>query len=225
MGTVIITGANGSLAIPAVSYLLSEYAPRTVILTVRNDSEEDKNTARLRIAIAEAPKAVNVMVRKLDLASLSEVHRFAREMRAQVDAGAIPPLIATIWNAMTWTLQGGLQFSKDDYERSMAVNHLAHFALTLELLGSFDAERGRIIFLGSDSHEKSALQEYRTQLPVDDLDTLVHPGPDEEDKIIGRGFQRYGLSKLVTIMTMYELNRRLRNVSVKRPSERSGIYC
>jgi NAD(P)-dependent dehydrogenase (short-subunit alcohol dehydrogenase family) len=212
MGTVIITGANGSLAIPAVTYLLSEYTPSNVILTVRNDAPEDTNTTNLQAAIAQVQTTATVTIHKLDLASLVEVHAFANEIRAQVDANHIPPLTAVIWNAMSWTLQGGLQFTADGYERSMQVNHIAHFALTLELLRSFDQEHGRIIFLGSDSHEKSSLQVYPSVLP-DDLDKLVYPGPDREEEVIDRGFQRYGLSKLVSIMTMYELNRRLQKVS------------
>jgi NAD(P)-dependent dehydrogenase (short-subunit alcohol dehydrogenase family) len=209
-GTVIITGANGSLAIPAVTYLLSEYKPDAIILTVRN--ETDDNTAKLRAAIAQAPSSVNVTIRKLDLASLTEVHAFAKWVRAQVAAREIPPLAAVIWNAMSWTLQGGLKFTADGYEQTIAVNHIAHFALTLELLASFDQEHGRIVFLGSDSHDKSSLQKFPSVLPAD-LDKLVHPEPDREDEVADRGFQRYGLSKLVSIMTMYELSRRLAKVS------------
>jgi NAD(P)-dependent dehydrogenase (short-subunit alcohol dehydrogenase family) len=211
-GTVIITGANGSLAIPAVAYLLSEFKPTNVILTVRNDTTDDVNTAILRAAIAQAPSGINVTVRKLDLASLTEVHAFAKAISYQVAAREIPPLAAAIWNAMSWTLQGGLQFTGDGYERSIAINHIAHFALTLELLSSFDQEHGRIVFLGSDSHDKSALQKYPTVLPAD-LDKIVHPEPDQEEEVVDRGFQRYGLSKLASIMTMYELNRRLVKVS------------
>jgi NAD(P)-dependent dehydrogenase (short-subunit alcohol dehydrogenase family) len=211
-GTVIITGANGSLAVPAVAYLLSEYKPSNVILTVRNDTLDDKNTANLRATIAQAPSGVNVTVRKLDLASLAEVHAFAKAISAQVAAREIPPLVAVIWNAMSWSLQGGLQFTGNGYERSIAINHIAHFALTLELLSSFDQDHGRIIFLGSDSHDKSALQKFGSILPAD-LDKLVHPKPDQEEEVADRGFQRYGLSKLASIMTMYELNRRLVKVS------------
>jgi NAD(P)-dependent dehydrogenase (short-subunit alcohol dehydrogenase family) len=212
-GTVIITGANGSLAIPAVAYLLSRYEPSNIILTVRNDTTADENTARLREVIAQATSGTEATILKLDLASLTEVHAFAKAIRTQVTAREIPPLAAVVWNAMIWTLQGGIQLTEEGYEQSMAVNHLAHFTLTLELLSSFHPEHGRIIFLGSDSHEKSALQKYASVLP-DDLDKLVHPEPDREEDVADRGFQRYGLSKLASIMTMYELNRRLEKVSI-----------
>jgi NAD(P)-dependent dehydrogenase (short-subunit alcohol dehydrogenase family) len=208
MGTVIITGANGSLGLPAVSYLLSQYPTYTLVCTVRNDSDEDANTRKLREAVAGNK---NASIRKLDLASLSAVRQFADEIRSEIASGQLPPLHAVIWNAMCWTLLGGLKLSADGYERSLAVNHLSHFAMTLQLLDSFDKANGRIIFLGSDSHGKSDLQELPTVLP-DDLDLIVHPTPDEEGQAVARGFQRYGISKLVMIMTMYELNRRLKAV-------------
>jgi NAD(P)-dependent dehydrogenase (short-subunit alcohol dehydrogenase family) len=133
-------------------------------------------------------------------------------IRSEIAAGKLPPLQAVVWNAMSWSLVGGLKFSSDGYERSMAVNHIAHFAMTLRLLETFEKKKGRIVFLGSDSHEKSDLQELPTVLP-EDTELIVHPPPDKEEEAVARGFQRYGLSKLVMIITMYELNRRLKEVS------------
>jgi len=212
MGTLIITGANSSLGIPAVHHLLSHYQPSTIILTVRNDSEQDVNTKKLREVIAKSSNGANASIRKLDLASLAAVQQFTDVVRSEVAGGQIQRIIAVVWNAMSWTLHGGLNFTSDGFERSMAINHIAHFKMTLQLLGSFDPDHGRIIFLSSDSHDKSGLQEFPTVLP-DDLDALVHPPSDKESEIVGRGFQRYGLSKLVMVMTMYELNRRLKQVS------------
>jgi NAD(P)-dependent dehydrogenase (short-subunit alcohol dehydrogenase family) len=215
MGTVIITGANSSLGIPAVGYLLSAYPTYNVVLTVRNDSEQDANTKKLREVIGKFPNVSNTAIRKLDLTSSEEVQAFVGWIRSEIAAGQIPPLVAVIWNAMSWTLHGGLNFTAEGYERSMAVNHIAHFSMTLRLLGSLDPERGRIVFLSSDSHEKSGLQQFPTILP-DDLNLAVHPPPDKEGETVGRGFQRYGLSKLVMVMTMYELKRRIKKASIIR---------
>jgi len=79
----------------------------------------------------------------------------------------------------------------------------------MRLLGNFGPQ-GKITFLGSDTHYagKAALETYPPVLP-NDLEKLVHPDADKKGEEIGRGFKRYGLSKLVVVMCMFELNRRL----------------
>ena len=42
-GTIIITGANGSLALPAVQHLLANYSNHALVLTVRNTLDADVN--------------------------------------------------------------------------------------------------------------------------------------------------------------------------------------
>lgn len=211
MGTTLLTGANGSLAIPAVSYLLSNYPSCTAVLAVRDTTDHDTNTARLRKTIAGLPHG-SVSIRQLDLASLSSVQTFATEVHEEVVEGKLPPLVAIICNAYTWCINGGTQYSKDGFERSMAVNHIGHLALTLRLLGDMD-KSGRIVFLSSDSHEpgRAGFEKYPPILP-EDLNTLVHPAPDKKGEEVGRGFQRYGLSKLAIVMSMYELQRNLKKV-------------
>jgi len=214
MSTILITGANGSLAIPAVQYLLGAYSSLTVVLTVRDVSDEDRNTAELRRVIAKFPDAT-VSVRELDLNSLEEVRSFSDGLNKEVQDGKVPRLVAIVCNAMSWKLSGGPAYSKDGFEKTIAINHLAHFALSLRLLQSMDAEHGRIVFLGSVAHwpDKAALSKgFPTKLPGY-LDMLVHPPSDEPGEEMGRGMQRYGTSKLVILMVMYELNRRLKMVS------------
>ncbi|RMZ68007.1 short-chain dehydrogenase [Pyrenophora seminiperda CCB06] len=210
-GTILITGANGSLAIPAVEYLLTAYPHYTLVLTVRNDSVQDKNTAELRRVLAQR-QDTTVSVRVLDLASLEEVRNFSNVLLSEIKDKTLPRLSAIICNAFTWNLSDGPKYSTDGYETAMAVNHLAHFSLCLRLLSGMDPIHGRIVFLGSVAHwpEKASLSKgYPTHIP-EDLELLVHPQPDKQGEETGKGFQRYGTSKLVTIMVMYELNRRLK---------------
>ncbi|KAF2105877.1 hypothetical protein BDV96DRAFT_559913 [Lophiotrema nucula] len=211
MGTILLTGANGSLAIPAVQYLLSKHADYTLVLAVRNTTENDPNTSRLRTTIAHFPNAIT-SIRKLDLGTLSAVQAFANEVQEDVKQGRLPPIAAIICNAFTWTLNSAIQYSSDGYESSMAVNHIGHLSLVLRLLGSMDEEKGRIVFLSSESHEpgKAGFEVYPPTLPAD-LELLVHPGADKKGEEIGRGFMRYGLSKLLVVMCMYVLMRRLEN--------------
>ncbi|ORY19265.1 hypothetical protein BCR34DRAFT_209318 [Clohesyomyces aquaticus] len=139
-GTVLLTGANGSLAIPAVSYFLSKYPTCTAVLTVRDTTERDPNTTGLRQTIAAVPNAL-VSIRQPDLASLSAVHTFAAEMHQDVIEGRLPRIVAIICTACSWCINGGLHCSKDGFERSMAVNHIGYLALTLRLLEDMDKVR------------------------------------------------------------------------------------
>lgn len=99
-----------------------------------------------------------------------------------------------------------------------------------------DAQRGRIVFLGSKAHwplKAGFSKGFPTHVP-ENIGLLVHPEPDKKEEEMGRGFQRYGISKLVPVMVMYELNRRLKKVFDGRfqicdladsePEEGHGIY-
>jgi NAD(P)-dependent dehydrogenase (short-subunit alcohol dehydrogenase family) len=217
VGTVLLTGANGSLALSAVEYLLSTYPLHTLVLTVRDESDQDRNTAKLRRIISRHADTA-AFIRKLDLASLEEVHSFSDQLRSEIDGGTLPRLVAIVCNAMFWQLSGELAYTKDGYETTFAVNHLAHFALSSRLLATMDAQRGRIMFLGSEAHRQEAAgfsQGFPTHIP-DDLELLIHPPSVKREEEMGRGFQRYGTSKLAITMVMYELKRRLRMVCSSR---------
>lgn len=211
-GTIIITGANGSLAIPSVKYLLSNYPTYAAVLTVRDASSSDANTQNLRDVVSQFPKA-NTSIRTLDLSSLSAVSSFAAAIKTDISEKKLPPLASIICNAYTWSISGGLKFSADGYENSLAVNHIGHLALVLRLLDQFGPDGGRITFLSSDSHYpgKNGLEKYPPNLP-NDLELLVRPQPDAKGEEVGRGFQRYGRSKLAVVMGMYQLNKRLAQV-------------
>lgn len=210
-GTIVLTGANGSLGIGYVKRLLTHFPDYTAIFTVRDDSESDPNTQKLRQLIAKHPKA---SIHKLDLASLAAVKLFAADISAKVASGELPRISAIVCNAFAWSLNTGQKSSADGYELSFQVSYLSHFVLVLRLLGSLDISSGRVVILGSDSHDpekKNQLETYPVKLPQD-LGDLVKPPPDKKGEEIGRGFQRYGLSKLCCIMFMYSLNRHLAQV-------------
>ncbi|ESZ96572.1 hypothetical protein SBOR_3074 [Sclerotinia borealis F-4128] len=208
-GTVLITGANSSLAIPSIQHLLTNYPTHNVLLTVRNTNTSDANTQQLLKVLSPFPSS-RYSLRPLDLSSLSAVQTFAAETKTEIIAGTLEPLVAIICNAFKWSITSGLKITSDGYESSMAVNHLAHLSLSLRLLDSFAPEGGRIVILGSDAHYpgKSGLEKYPPLLP-ENLELLVKPEPDKVSEEVGRGFQRYGLSKAVAIMGMYQLNTRL----------------
>lgn len=211
-GTIIITAANSSLAIPAIQHLLAKYPGYTAVLTVRNIMDSDINTKKLRATVAKHLEA-NVDIYQLDLANHSAVKEFADNIAKQIANGSLPPLASLVCNAYYWNLVGGVQTTADGYEQSFQVIHVAHAALVLRLLGSFSPDGGRVVLFSSDAHwpGKNGLEKYAPTLP-DDLELLVKPGADTTLDIMGHGFQRYATSKLAVVTWMYALNRYLEKV-------------
>ncbi|KAL8754214.1 MAG: hypothetical protein Q9199_004502 [Rusavskia elegans] len=150
-GTIIITAANSCLAIPAVQHLLTDYPGYTAVLTVRN-MDTDVNTKRLRAIIAKHPDA-KTSVHELDLADL-RLYMISRAILycRRDSKGQPPPLASLICNAFHWNLSGGVETTKDGYEKSLQVNHVAYATLVLRLLRSFGPDGGRIVLFSSDAH-------------------------------------------------------------------------
>ncbi|KAI1194517.1 hypothetical protein F5X97DRAFT_275363 [Nemania serpens] len=206
-GTIIITGANGSVAIHAVQHLLRGAPDSTLVLTVRDTSDSDSNTKRLRAVLKEFPDS-RVSIRKLDLASLKAVNGLADAIATEVVQGTLPPLAAIICNAFHWNMIADPELTEDGLEKTMQVNHASHAALVLRLLGSFGPRGGRLVLFTSDCHSpgRNSLEKYPPGLP-DDLDELAKADPETDKQ--GRGFQKYANSKLAILMWTYALNRYL----------------
>jgi NAD(P)-dependent dehydrogenase (short-subunit alcohol dehydrogenase family) len=215
MGTVLLTGANSSLGLPAVEHLLSTYPSYTAILTVRNTTSSDPNTAKLLAIVAKYPDA-KVQLRKLDLSTNADVAAFTADLNAEIACGVVPRIAAIVCNAMTWSLGEGVKYSSDGVELSMAVNHIAQLGLVLRLLRSMETApgKGRIVFLSSEAHEpkSAAFEVYPPTIPSD-LEEWRKPGEDKAGEEVGRGFYRYGVSKLAAVMCSYALARRIKAVS------------
>ncbi|KAG6910619.1 hypothetical protein DXG01_009128 [Tephrocybe rancida] len=208
-GTVVLTGANGTIGLSFVASALKDYHTQHLVLTVRNDSHSDTNTAKLYAILSQFPDA-RYTIFTLDLASLSSVSTFVSSIAQQVSSGALKPISAIVCNAFAWSLTSGLKFTSDGYELSFQVNYLAHFVLVRGLLDSMDKTRGRVVGMSSDSHAPggSPGEVFPPTLP-DDIEALAKPPPDTAGEEVGRGMQRYGMSKLCIVMFIYELNRRL----------------
>lgn len=211
-GTIIITGANGSVAIHAVQHLLRGAPDSTLVLTVRDTSDSDSNTKRLRAVLKEFPDS-RVSIRKLDLASLKAVNGLADAIATEVVQGTLPPLAAIICNAFHWNMIADPELTEDGLEKTMQVNHASHAALVLRLLGSFGPRGGRLVLFTSDCHSpgRNSLEKYPPGLP-DDLDELAKADPETDKQ--GRGFQKYANSKLAILMWTYALNRYLEKASI-----------
>ncbi|KAJ5673350.1 hypothetical protein N7507_002477 [Penicillium longicatenatum] len=213
-GTVIITGASGSVALEAVQQLLSSHAHLTIVGTVRNASKSPKSPQLLRLeSLVQQYPGKKLILENVDLNSLKDVRFFAERISDQVAAGKLPAISAIICNAFTWSLESGQQFSSDHYESTFQVNHLAHYLLVLKLLPSMDRKSGRIIMLGSEVHDpehRNPLAGMGACLPADEnLEELIKPGPDSPGTEHDMGWRRYANSKLANVMFMHSLNKRL----------------
>lgn len=213
-GTVVITGANGSLALGFVESFLSKYPQQTLVATVRNPSpENDPNTAKLLSLVSKYP-ATKVRLEALDLGNLAGVRSFAEKLAAQISSRELPRVAAIVCNACTWSLESGQKFTSDDYEATFQVCHLSHYLLVLKLLGSMDTTSGRIVMLGSITtyaDKPNPLSSLGPCFP-DDFEELIKPSLDPPKLVHDRGFQRYATAKLANVTFANDLNKRLRKV-------------
>ncbi|BCJ51375.1 putative short-chain dehydrogenase/reductase [Actinoplanes sp. NBRC 14428] len=167
--TAVVTGANSGLGRVTARELAARGA--RVVLAVRS---LDKGRA------AAATMTGETEVRRLDLADLSSVRRFARDLTEPVDllinnAGLmVPPFGRTV----------------DGFEMQFGTNHLGHFALTNLLLPRI---RGRVVTVSSSGHRAGTID-------FDDLNWERKPY---------RAFPAYAQSKLANLLFTAELQRRL----------------
>ncbi|KAK8017788.1 short-chain dehydrogenase [Apiospora rasikravindrae] len=206
-GLLIFTGANSSLGIAAADYALRTYPTYTVIFTVRDASDPDPNTERLRHTISLHPNAKGFVL-ALDLASLTTTHAFADTVISGIQNGQYPPIASIVCNAYYCNLTAGPELTVDGYDKVFQVGHIAHSALVLRLLGSFrETSAGRVVMLTSDSHwpGKNAMEKYPPILS-DDMERLVKPSMEPDPDKQGRGYQRYATTKLAITIWMYALN-------------------
>jgi len=177
----VITGANTGLGLETALALAG--AGADVVMAVRNLEKGEAARAR----VVEAHPDATVHVQSLDLASLDSVRAGARELLAGHDR--IDLLINNAGVMYTeW------QTTADGFEFQMGVNHLGHFAFTLELIDRLMATEGsRVVSVSSVGHK------FRSK-----LDPATMMSGENYDRIAA-----YGRSKLANLLFTYELQRRL----------------
>jgi NAD(P)-dependent dehydrogenase (short-subunit alcohol dehydrogenase family) len=141
-----------------------------------------------------------VTAEALDLDALANVRAFA----AKVGEGA--PIDVLVLNA-------GLQLAKpaksaDGFERTFAVNHLAHYLL-FRLLADKLAPGARVILTGSGTHDPAEKTPVTPPIHAT-AEYLAYPDSDPQAEKSARqaGFRAYSTSKLCNIMTAREIGRR-----------------
>lgn len=212
-GTILLTGANGSLGSTMASQIAStpELAAYYGLYAVR----DAQAAPVLRTALAQhrtttSPHAHDVI--SLNLADLDSVRNVAATINARVAAGEIPPIRALVLNAgylefmaQSWTTAGG-------FDMTFASNYLGHWLLTVLLLGSMDRDAGRVVVVGSEAHDphnpkgKASYADPRwAEFMRGGSSESVARGTwstSEEDPSYAGGFRRYGASKFCQAMMM-----------------------
>ncbi|RSL48214.1 hypothetical protein CEP54_013043 [Fusarium duplospermum] len=216
LGTILLTGANGGLGSAIVADILKKpdlASNYTGLYTVRKAA----TATQLKKVLSSAPKAHQHDIMDMDLGSLSSIRKVATEINRRVTAGEYPPIRVLILNA-AYQDHEKIVMTDDGYETTWQVNYLANQLLALLLLQSMDKEKGRILLLGSWSHNIDDERNNTNAEPYKGWDTLF-PGAEELAK--GKwsrpdsgggwytGYRRYGASKLCAVMLMHELANRL----------------
>ncbi|KAI9565800.1 hypothetical protein GHT06_009595 [Daphnia sinensis] len=190
--TIIITGANTGIGKETALDLASRGA--RIILACR----DLKKASIAKDDIVQKSGNCNVLVKKLDLASLASVRQFAEDILKNE-----PELHILINNAGC----GGMkkQITLDGLENQMQSNHLGHFLLTNLLLGLMiktaekEQENVRIINVSSDAHYICR------SLNFEDLN-FIH---DRTAGTFLAPYKIYGTSKLCNILFSIELANKL----------------
>ena len=211
--TAIITGANIGLGYGTARQLLALNV-ETLILAVRNISKGETAKSNLLADRAHMPSypRVNIKVMQLDLDDYNSVTEFVAKVKTEV-----PVLHLLVLNAGVMILK--LERSPSGHERTMQVNYLSNALLACELLPLLKstAEQtgspSRITWVGSRTHWKTSLA---NEFPLQPGSSIFEHF-DDEKKFSGdprSGVPRYGDTKLLCTMFVYELVKRVSSKEV-----------
>lgn len=196
--TVLVTGANQGIG-KATAIALAHQGAQVVILS-RNP---EKGRAALADVQAASRSGVKAELLVADLASLSDMRRAAAEFRARHKR-----LDVLVNNAGLFVPERHV--TVDGIEETFAVNHLAPFLLTNELLDLLKASGpARIVNVSSEAHRHASMH-------WADLQFATHRY---------KGFRAYGQSKLANILFTYELARRLEGTGVTANALHPGVVA
>jgi NAD(P)-dependent dehydrogenase (short-subunit alcohol dehydrogenase family) len=180
----VVTGSNSGIGKETALALSGMGA--TVVMAVRDRERGEK--ARAEIVGETGKDAIHLMI--CDLSSMDSVRQFAKEFRRKYDR-----LHALVNNAGVFV--GKREVTVDGFERTLAVNYLAPFLLTQELLPLLKSSApSRIINIGSGMHRSG-------RIDFNDLQCRKC-----------NAMKAYANSKLMLTTYTYELSRRLQGTGV-----------
>ena len=181
----VITGATSGIGLAAAEQLCQAGA---LVLGVGR-SQARCDAAKNRISRYHSPAQVHYLV--ADLSLQSQVRQLAHRIGEELSARGISGLDGLVNDAAAFTWRR--QETAEGFETQWAVNHLAPFRLTHELLPLLGrSPTARVVTVSSGSH-------YGARLRWDDLQ--LHHGYN--------GYRAYRQTKLCNVYFTAELRRRL----------------
>jgi NAD(P)-dependent dehydrogenase (short-subunit alcohol dehydrogenase family) len=185
--TILLTGSTAGIGQEAARRLAQRGA--TLVCVARDEGKARALVDSLTANTGNENHAFLIG----DLDRPVEVQRVAREFRERHDR------LDVLFNN-AGALFTERQLTADGLERTFALNHLAYFVLTVELLELLEASApARVVSTSSDAHRQGDLGY------LDDLQTTRYG--------VG-GMRAYGRSKLANIWFTVELARRLEGTGV-----------
>ncbi len=183
--TFVLTGATSGIGLAVVEGLVREGAS---VIGVGRASERCRQTEE-RLGAIRPGSRIAVLV--ADLSIQPNVRRLACDIQEQLAAWGVTSLDGLINNAGTVPFWQTL--TPEGFDLQWAVNHLAPFLLTHELLPLLEsAPTAQVITVSSGSH-------YNTRLNWEDIQLRRHYNP----------LRAYSQTKLANVLFTAELNRRL----------------
>ncbi|XP_069092082.1 retinol dehydrogenase 14 [Pleurodeles waltl] len=198
--TVIITGGNSGIGKATATELVKRQARVILACRDRQRAEEAARDILREAAEGGAGELGEVVIRHLDLASLSSVQRFCHGVIQDE-----PRLDVLINNAGIF--QCPYMKTEDGFEMQFGVNHLGHFLLTQLLLGLLKkSSPSRIVVVSSKLYKYGDIN-------FEDLNSEIN---------YNKSFA-YSRSKLANILFTRELARRLEGTGVTVNALHPGI--
>jgi NAD(P)-dependent dehydrogenase (short-subunit alcohol dehydrogenase family) len=192
----IVTGATNGIG-RVTARELTRLGART-LLVARDRARGERAAAEIRESCGG--RVPDVLV--ADLSSQSEVRRLAREVRERVSR-----LDLLVNNA--GAIFAEREVSADGLEMTFALNHLAYFLLTLELLPLLERAPGaRIVNVASTAHERGS----------------IDFGDLQGERAYGM-WKAYQQSKLANVLFTRELARRLGRRGVTANALHPGVIA
>lgn len=146
MKTIVITGATSGIGLETARLLASNgFRVLAVGHSTANCEKADRD-------IKSTTPQASLAWFAADLMQQREVERVAGEIKSFLDRECDGTLYALINNAgcaRSWYMT-----TEDGYEQQFALNHLAGFRLTYELLPYLLKDGGRVIMTSSESHNR-----------------------------------------------------------------------